>query len=188
MVGRICDAHGNPIPPNTPPPPLDLNQGPKDWTPYNSRLQFEVADFLFRRNRMSAGNIDFIFLLWAASLAPHGDQPPFSNARSMYKTIDATPLGDVPWESFTLQYNGTQPTENVPSWMTAEHDIWFRDPRVLVHNILSNATFESGFDYAPFQERAADGTHRFCDFMSGNWAWMQVVHFHYHLLKKYSFG
>lgn len=106
----------------------------------------------------------------------------------MYKTIDATPLGDVPWESFTLQYNGTQPTENVPSWMTAEHDIWFRDPRVLVHNILSNATFESGFDYAPFQERAADGTHRFCDFMSGNWAWMQAVRFHYHLLKKYSFG
>ena len=107
---------------------------------------------------------------------------------SMYKTIDATPLGDIPWESFTLQYNGTQPTENVLSWMTAEHDIWFQDPHVLVHNILSNATFESGFDYAPFQECAADGTHRFCDFMSRNWAWMQVVHFHYHLLKKYSFG
>ena len=137
---------------------------------------------------MSAGNIDFVFLLWVASLAPHGDQPPFLNARFMYKTIDATPLGDIPWESFTLQYNGTQPTENVLSWMTAEHDIWFQDPHVLVHNILSNATFESSFDYAPFQEHAANGMHHFCDFMSGNWAWMQVVHFHYRLLKKYSFG
>jgi hypothetical protein len=181
LVGQICDAHGDPIPPDTPPPPLDSDQGPEDWTPYNNRLEFEVADFLYRRNRMSAGDIDFILSLWAASLAIHGDEPPFSNARCMYKAIDSTPLGDVPWESFTLQYNGTQPTENVPSWMTAEHDIWFRNPCSLVHNILSNPGFESGFDYAPYQERTADGVHRFGDFMSANWAWKQAVSFHYQL-------
>jgi hypothetical protein len=47
----------------------------------------------------------------------------------------------------------------------------FRNPCTLVHNLLSNPTFESGFDYAPYQERTADGVHRFQDFMSGNWAW-----------------
>jgi hypothetical protein len=25
----------------------------------------------------------------------------------MYNTIDSTPLGDLAWESFNLQYNGT---------------------------------------------------------------------------------
>jgi hypothetical protein len=35
----------------------------------------------------------------------------------MYKTIDETPLGDIPWGSFTLQYNGEKPTDDVPQWM-----------------------------------------------------------------------
>ncbi|KAF8528622.1 hypothetical protein JB92DRAFT_3081421 [Gautieria morchelliformis] len=35
----------------------------------------------------------------------------------MYDTIDSTPLGDISWESFSLQYNGEIPADNVPSWM-----------------------------------------------------------------------
>jgi hypothetical protein len=179
-VGRICDENGDEILPNTPPPPRNSDNGPH-WTPYNSRLEFEVADFLFRRNQMSAGDINFLLGLWAASLAVHGDEPPFSNATDMYNTIDSTPLGDLTWESFRLQYNGTRPLENVPSWMEAEYDVWFRDPRILVHNLLSNPDFKSDFDYAPFQEHTTDGTHRFQDFMSGNWAWMQAVSLCHHL-------
>ncbi len=106
---------------------------------------------------MSAGDINFILGLWAASLAVHDDEPPFSNASHMYSTIDSTPLGDVPWESICFQYNGAQPVDNVPSWMKAEYDVWFRNPRALVHNMLSNPDFEPGFDYAPFQERTANG-------------------------------
>ncbi|KAF8259070.1 hypothetical protein EI94DRAFT_1707420 [Lactarius quietus] len=52
---------------------------------------------------MSGGNINFVLNLWAASLAIHDDDPPFSNAQHMYDTINSTPLGDIPWESFTLQ-------------------------------------------------------------------------------------
>jgi hypothetical protein len=46
-VGQICDENGEDIPPDTPPLPRDSNNGPDDWTPYNSHLEFEVADFLF---------------------------------------------------------------------------------------------------------------------------------------------
>jgi hypothetical protein len=46
-VGQICDENGEDIPPDTPPPPRDSDNGPDDWTPYNSHLEFEVADFLF---------------------------------------------------------------------------------------------------------------------------------------------
>lgn len=134
-----------------------------------------MADFLYRRNQMSAGNIDIIFKLWAASLAVHRDSPPFSDHAEMYNTIDSTPLGDLPWQSFSLKYSGDVPEGDVPSWMTKDYDVWFRDPRALVHKILSNPDFEDEIDYAPVQEYSSDGVHRFQDFMSGNWAWKQAV-------------
>lgn len=174
-LGRICNEDGDYISPNTQPTPRPSDHGADDWTPYNNRVEFEVADFLYRRNQMSGGDIDFIFNLWAASLAVHDDVPPFANHTDMYNVIDATPLGDVPWESFSLQYNGVRPEDEVPSWMTAEYDVWFRDPRTLVHNLISNPDFKDGFDYAPLQEYSADGAHRFQDFMSGDWAWKQAV-------------
>ena len=96
----------------------------------------------------------------------------------MYNAIDSTPLGDAAWESFSLQYNRNQPMENVPSWMEVEYDVWFQDPCTLVHNHLSNPDFKSDFDYVPFQEHTTDGVHCFQDFMSGNWAWKQVVCLH----------
>jgi Plavaka transposase len=160
------------------PPPHNTDKGPDDWTPYENRLQFEVADFLFRRNQMSAGDINFILHLWAESLVVHGDDPPFTNATSMYKAIDSTPLAGTAWESFSLQYNGDHAAGDVITWMNAEYDVWFRDPRALVHNLLSNSDFKTGFDYAPFQERTSNGVHRFQDFMSANWAWRQAVSRH----------
>ena len=179
FLGRICDENGNHTTPDA--PPCDPDPEPHNWNPYNNRLQFELADFIFRRNQMSAGDINFLLGLWAASLAAHNDEPPFANAKDLYTTIDATPLGDVPWETFSLQHNGTQPqaTCDVPSWMNAEYDVWFRDPRTIIQNLLSNTDFKSDFDYAPFQEYTSEGIHRFQDFMSGNWAWQQAVSYRF---------
>src|SRR3984957_20770979 len=39
----------------------------------------------------------------------------------------------------------------VPSWMTAEHTIWFRDPPLLVLSILSNPNFKVLF-YSPLDQ------------------------------------
>lgn len=176
LVGRICDESGNDIPLDAVPPPHSSDKGPENWAPYDSYLQFEVADFLFRKNQMSAGDINFLLGLWTKSLVTHDGKPPFSKAKHVYDTIDSTPLGDVAWESFSLHYTGTQPDQNVPSWMKAEYDVWFRNPRRLVQNLLSNPDFKSDFDYMLFQERV-DGVHRLQDFMSGNWAWNQAVRF-----------
>ncbi|KAG1860202.1 hypothetical protein DFJ58DRAFT_840084 [Suillus subalutaceus] len=123
--GRICDEHGDDIPPNTPPPLHPSNHGPDNWTPYANQVEFEVADFLYRRNKMLGGDIDFIFNLWAASLAAHGETPPFANHIEMYNAIDLMPLGDVAWQSFTSEYNGALPEGDVPTWMTLEYDVWF---------------------------------------------------------------
>jgi hypothetical protein len=126
-VGQICDENSEHRPPDTPPPPHDSNNGPDDWTLYNYHLEFEVADFLFCQNQMSAGDINSLLSLWDVSLAVHGDEPPFSSTTDMDNTINSTPLGNVAWESFSLKYNGTQPVNNIPSWMEAEYDVWFRD-------------------------------------------------------------
>ncbi|KAG1876353.1 hypothetical protein F4604DRAFT_1880643 [Suillus subluteus] len=178
--GRICDELGDDIPSNTLPPPHPSNCGPDDWTPYANQVDFEVADFLYHCNQMSGGDIDFIFNLWATSLAAHGETLPFTNHVDMYNVIDLTPLGDVPWQSFTSEYNGTLPEDDVPPWMTSEYDVWFWDPRLLMQNILSNPDFKDEFDYAPLQEYDTvktvlnNGAHRFQDFMSSDWCWKQA--------------
>ncbi|KAH9020564.1 hypothetical protein EDB85DRAFT_2075668 [Lactarius pseudohatsudake] len=175
LNGQICDEDGNDIPSDTLAPPRNSNQGPNDWTPYNNRLEFEVANFLYRRNQMSARDINCLLTLWAASLSAHNGKPPFANTTQMYSAIDSTPLGDTPWQSFSLQYNGIRSEGNIVSWQEADYDVCFQNPRTLVHGILSNPDFKSDFDLAPLQERTPDGTHRFCDFMSGNWAWRQAT-------------
>ena len=173
--GQKCDQHGDNIAADLPPPPRESDHGPNDWTPYAGRVEFELADFLYRRNQMSASDIDILLNLWNASTVAYGISAPFQNHKHLYDTIDATPLGDIPWKSFSLQFNGNRPEGEVPSWMDAGYDVWFRDPHKLVHNIISNPDFENGFDYTPYQEHKADGSRCYHNFMSANWSWKQAV-------------
>lgn len=173
--GQKCDQYGVNIAADTLPPPRESDRGPNDWMPYAGRVEFELADFLYRRNQMSASDIDTLLNLWNASLAAHGEPAPFQNHKHLYDTIDATPLGDIPWTSFSLQFNGNRPDGEVPSWMDANYDVWYRDARQLVHNIISNPDFENGFDYTPYQEHDGDQSRCYHDFMSANWSWRQAV-------------
>src|SRR5882672_5355941 len=63
--------------------------------------------------------------------------------------------------------------------METKHEVWFRDPCILVHNLLANADFDHKIDISPFQEYDANDNHRYQNFMSGNWAWKQAVRFYY---------
>lgn len=123
---------------------------------------------------MSAGDIDLLLGLWAASLAPHDVPPPFRDHREMYKVIDRMKLGDIIWDSFTLHYNGERPDGFVPTWMTAEYDVWFRNPNRLLHNLIGNPDFKDEFDYVPYRYYTGNDR-QYCNFMSGNWAWKQAV-------------
>ena len=58
--------------------------------------------------------------------------------------------------------------------MDEEYQLWYRDPRTVVHNILANPDFSATLDYIPYRD-FQDGKRRYCDFMSGNWAWDQCV-------------
>jgi hypothetical protein len=107
---------------------------------------------------MSASDINCLLNLWGTSSAAHGEAPPFRNHKDLYSTIDSTPLGDVIWESFSLRFNGLRPDGDVPRWMDTDYDVWFCNPRELIHNILSNPDFKDGFDFTPYQEYDAKGS------------------------------
>ncbi|KAG2102871.1 uncharacterized protein F5147DRAFT_746797 [Suillus discolor] len=174
LTGRICDENGNFLNPGTPPPPYTA-KSPDDWTPYRNRLEFECANFIYTENQMSAGDINKILYLWGITLAVHHDNPPFADYRDLYNTIDATPLGDVAWENFSLKYNGNKPTGECPLWMEQSYEVWFQDPHTVAKNMLANPDFKGGIDYTPYREfQEKDEQHRYKDFMSGDWAWQQA--------------
>ena len=127
-------------------------------------MQFEVVDFLFHCNQMSAGDINLITGLWATSLAAHNDSPPFKKVKAIYDTIDSMLLGNIPWQKFTLNFNGTPPenlgsNDESPPWTTANYDIWFCDPHLLIQEMIANPEFKSQFDFMPYQEYSTDGQH-----------------------------
>ncbi|KAH7903265.1 hypothetical protein BJ138DRAFT_1020917, partial [Hygrophoropsis aurantiaca] len=61
-----------------------------------------------------------------------------------------------------------------PSWMHGEYEVWYRNPRELLRNQLSNPDFKGEFDYAPRRVFGDDDNRIWSDFMTGNWAWKQA--------------
>lgn len=159
-----------------------------DWGPFYNRLQFELADTIYRDAQLSARVIDKILRLWQISFQEiDPNHPgPFQNHRDLYQTIDQSTLGDIPWHSHLLYYQGPRPqTGSIPGWMTKDIEIQYRDPRELIHSILGNSDLSGQIDYAPYHEyvklEGNNETHQFHDFFSGDWVWEQAVINYYYL-------
>jgi len=104
-----------------------------------------------------------------------GGVAPFASSEDLLDQIDQIKLGHVPWRSFTAAYShGQRPGPDSPLWMREEYEVWFRDPREIVHNILGNPEFSNGIDYIPYCD-FVNGKRRWSEFMSGDWAWEQAV-------------
>jgi hypothetical protein len=169
-----CDVEGIFVPPDSiPPPKVELSCN--DWSPFKGRLHFELAEFLYVRSQMPAGQINTLLDLWTASVLPYGGEAPFRNVMDLYETIDSSALGDIKWQSFKLKYEGSKPTDRIPSWMMKEFDVWFRDPHKIVHGLLANSDFVGKIDSAPYRMYNTAGEREYSNFMSGDWAWQQAV-------------
>ncbi|KAH7924426.1 hypothetical protein BV22DRAFT_1047450, partial [Leucogyrophana mollusca] len=175
LNGQPCTAAvRRPLHPRSPPPPAP-EKSPDDWTPYRNRIEFELAELLFKRSHMSTSSMDVLFDLWAATLAKHDDVPPFADHHDFYKVIDSTPLGDVAWETFSVRYTGERPENDVPPWMNDEFEVCFRNPHRVIQNMLSNPDYKDEMDFTPFREyNASNDKRQWKDFMSGDWAWQQA--------------
>lgn len=107
-------------------------------------------------------------------MAKHDDLGPFASYDHMYATIDATRLGDAPWKCLSTGFRGDI-SGNPPTWKLDEYEVWYRDPDVVIRNMLDNPDFNGQFDYAPYIHTNKSGERSWSDFMSGNFSWRHAV-------------
>lgn len=165
------------MPEGTPPPPrFDLP--PNNWGPFKDAAHFLLADFLFFKVQMSNSHINELLNLWALSAMKHTDNATalYDSCRTLYATIDAIQDSDAPWKCLSVNTacDGNIP-ELLPSWQRQEYEVWYRDPDVVIRNMLDNPDFTSHFDTTPYIATDAQGKRRWTDFMTGNFAWRQSV-------------
>ncbi|KAF7305261.1 hypothetical protein HMN09_00777000 [Mycena chlorophos] len=85
-----------------------------------------------------------------AALYPQSP-PPFANDKHVYDVLDSIPHGDVPWQTFSVKYNGLLPEDGpVPPWMLQSYE-----------------TRSIGRRSAFFK----NGKRQYMDFFSGNFVW-----------------
>ncbi|KAF8956155.1 hypothetical protein BDZ97DRAFT_1672008 [Flammula alnicola] len=173
LNGLPCDDKGEFLPPGTPPIPRSAAM-PENWDPFDDELQFRTGDFLYRKAEMSAGDIDNLMDIWALSKSEENSYTPFSSHEHMYAAIDAIKHGDAPWKSFTTSYVG-QLQPDAPSWQLADYEVWYRDPSVVLKNILDNPDFDGEIDYAPFIEVDESEKRHWNEFMSGNFSYRHAT-------------
>ncbi|KAL1740173.1 hypothetical protein HDZ31DRAFT_48026 [Schizophyllum fasciatum] len=176
-AGRPCDENGHFLPPGTPPPLEDNSSKPTntDWSPFESRESFQLADLLYRKGQVSVSFINELLDIWGATLAHTEDiEPPFANARDLHDTIDAIQHGAVPWEAFTMSFGGPLDSDTPPEWQQAEYEVFFRCPRKVLHAQLANPDNATQMDFAPKQVLNANEKRVFSDYMSGNHPWRQA--------------
>ena len=90
-----CDIDRNDLPLGTLPsvPILDGSPSLSDtWDPFDGQEHFELADFLYRCNQMSAGDINELLGLWNG-LLPDDAELPFASHDHLYSLIDLGGMG-----------------------------------------------------------------------------------------------
>jgi hypothetical protein len=113
LLATPCDINGDFLPPNTPSPPI-VQPPQTDWSPFESRIEFKLAELLFTQTEMSNAQFDHLMELWAADAARDGRGPPFGGSREFWTIIDSIE-GGAEWKRFEVKYGGELPDGKVPS-------------------------------------------------------------------------
>ncbi|KAI9452719.1 hypothetical protein BJY52DRAFT_1205620 [Lactarius psammicola] len=133
-IALPCDSDGNHLPLGTPPPPQAVTQK-GDWTPFKSEAQFMVAELLYHRAEVSAGNVDRLMDIWARSSVEANKAAPFESHKHMLATINTSKFGDVSWQCLVTGFSG--------NWKRTSFKVWYP-------NMLANPDFAGNFDLRPY--------------------------------------
>jgi hypothetical protein len=156
-IALLCNLDGDFLPLGHP-PPLLATVLESDWRPFESEVQFKVADLLYRRIELSASNIDTLLDLWGDSLADFGEHAPFESHSEMHRVIDLSSLGDIPWQCLVTEVPDSV-TECSPLWMQMRYEVWYRDPKAVASSMLANREFDGQFDLCPYIDLDSSGKH-----------------------------
>ncbi|KAJ6609407.1 hypothetical protein B0H10DRAFT_2225936 [Mycena sp. CBHHK59/15] len=152
-----CDEHGTFLPDGAPPQPRNTAAA-DDWTPFDDKVQFELANFLFRKVQMSSKNIDQLLEMWALSMMKHEDLGPFQDYKEIYETIEATTVVDAPWKC--LQTEPLDPSPDAPVWAWEWYEVWYHDPDVVITNMLDNPDLDGVAMRSPDGSRKGRNQHQ----------------------------
>ena len=176
FIAIPCDKNGNYLPPHAP-PPSDKNSGrnPYSWEPFNSRVEYDFANYHFSEMQSSAANIDLALDLWAASVMEFGKDVPWANSADLYSTIDAIQHGNAPWKTYPIRYQGPLPPGTPPKWMTETYQLCTRNSRQVLHLQLATSDFHDKINYVPYRQFNGSGERVWSNLMSADWSWSQAV-------------
>ncbi len=137
-------------------------------------MQFRLADFTFHKAELSEARTNELLKIFADTMANTGGEGPFASAKALYTAINDIPYSSLLWKCFISEPRVNLP-ESAPVWQTETYKIWYRDPDVIVWNILANPNFADSFDPLPYLETDHDDKRWWSDYMSGNFAWRHAV-------------
>ena len=118
----------------------------------------------------------------ALDKAKRDELGPFTSYDHMYKCIGATHLGDAPQKCFTVGYAGDIGPDD-PFWKSAEDEVWYHDPKVIMSQMLNNPDFHGQYDYMPYIGLDKTGKCHWSNFPSGYLSWHHSVHQFSHISK-----
>ncbi|KAH9006191.1 hypothetical protein EDB86DRAFT_3061299 [Lactarius hatsudake] len=133
-----------------------------------------MAELLYNKAHMLEGDVDALLDIVERS----NGSVPFSDYTVLYAAIDGLAVGDVPWQSFTVQFNGElgdDVDETQPKWMSDMHEVFYRDPHLIVRGMITNPDYEGSMDFGLYRAFDKDGTRVYEHMMSGDWAWEQAT-------------
>ncbi|PPQ89175.1 hypothetical protein CVT25_000067 [Psilocybe cyanescens] len=168
MTAICVDINGNSVPVEMVPEPCSADF-PMEWEPFDNGTQFELGDFIYRKVKVSAGNINKLMDLWGKSMHSNDNFSPFESKKKLYASIDAIQLGDAPWHSFKTSFSG-KIGANPPIWQITDYEIWYCDPSMVIKNPLNNPDLDGTFDYTPYIELDSSSKCHWNEYMSGNFA------------------
>ncbi|KAJ3519338.1 hypothetical protein NMY22_g13253 [Coprinellus aureogranulatus] len=202
LSGDPCDAEGYTLPEGTPPQPDNTDDDDAMW-PFDGPEQLLLAEFLYSKVQMSAGDTNYLMRIWDAwqqrfvdknedgdnGVGPsdcdcdsesecgcdHEDDETYPPFKGQRDLLRT--IDSIPQGD--IPWRGFQveyegeKPENPPSWMEASYDVWYRDPLEVMEAQLGNPEFADHIDYAAKEVRGDDGQRLYTDLMSGDWAWEQ---------------
>jgi hypothetical protein len=171
-LARPCNKDGEFLEPGALPSSAHQTMPNKnDWGTFGSRSAFTLAELLYVKTQMSNGSIDELMNAWNLT-----GEAPFRDHKHLHEVIDASHPGGVPWQSFKVKYSKGMGNSSHPQWMSDKHEVFYRDPLLVLKEMLANPDFKDGFDYVPQRVFDETGSRRYEHMMEGDWSWEQAVH------------
>jgi hypothetical protein len=173
-TAKPCNVRGEYLPLYTQPEAVPDNDT-NPWSPFQSRVEFDFANYHFVEAQTLASLIDKALDHWARCVLPFGGVAPWKNSSELYATIDAINLGNLPWKTYKVQYQGPFPPSIPPKWMTQTYELCTCDSCQVLHHQLGTTAFKDNINLSPY--RQFDNTYQqtWSNLMSADWTWAQAV-------------